>query len=471
MKRGTSRRSAVVGDRRPLERNLARFLLEERGFVVAMETATAADTARAVEQLRPDVVLVHEDVAAEPGSSLIRDIRTASGSTRLILLTSDRAAADPTLLASADAVVEEGPGLTELEAALTVRPARAVAGAIPFAAAARRPPAARSERRWVERLQGAAAASIIVLAIVLARGVGVPGPDATGEAGEHVAATEQALESLAEELGHGLAADPEQVQDLARDLLAEYSTAIALGASEDDLSADILAALSPLIDDLPDDVLALLTGILGDALVYGGSPSDIPSPSPAASPRPEPAPTPPVAGEPSPEPSPEVSEAPAESPEPELSPPAEGSPSPTETGTQSPSPTETESPTPTETETESPSPSASESPSPTQTETPSPTQTETPSPTQTETPSPTQTETPSPTDTGAPEPTKSEDPDPSKSYSPPPPKPTDECRSGPDPCGSSGSTTAGTIYAVPPGLVLLLLTSGLARRRSKRRSR
>jgi DNA-binding NarL/FixJ family response regulator len=78
MRRGATRRSAVVGDRRPLERNLSRFLLEERGFTVAAEAATAEDVVRAVERYRPDVVLVHEDVANEPGSRAIEGIRAAS---------------------------------------------------------------------------------------------------------------------------------------------------------------------------------------------------------------------------------------------------------------------------------------------------------------------------------------------------------------------------------------------------------
>ena len=79
MKRGTSRRSAVVADRRPLERNLARFLLEERGFAVAAEAATAADTTRAVQEHRPDVVLVHEDVATERAGSILPTMPEAAG--------------------------------------------------------------------------------------------------------------------------------------------------------------------------------------------------------------------------------------------------------------------------------------------------------------------------------------------------------------------------------------------------------
>ncbi|MGH2636681.1 MAG: hypothetical protein ACRDHU_11135, partial [Actinomycetota bacterium] len=152
---------------------------------MAAEAATAADTARAIEQHRPDVVLVHEDVAREDGRSVVAGIRTSSPRTRVILLTTDRVAADASLVAAADAVVEEGPGLKELAFALSGRkgrpaagkPAAAAAGVVAFAAAsAKRPRPTLRERGWVERLQGAAAASIIVLAVVLAQGGGTSPP-------------------------------------------------------------------------------------------------------------------------------------------------------------------------------------------------------------------------------------------------------------------------------------------------------
>ena len=345
MKRGTARRSAVVGDRRPLERNLARFLLEERGFAVAAEAATAADVARAVAEHRPDVLLVHEDVVTEQGASIVPGVRSSSPKTRVIVLTSDRLAANAAIVASADAVVEEGPGLKELESALSAHtgraiPIRSAAGPIAFAAAAARPRPALRERGWVERLQGAAAASIIVLAIVLARGIG-QAPDAalSGDARVHLVAAQDAFDALVESLPDASAAEATQ---LASTLLQERAAADALGADLTTLDAEILETLGPLLDTLPPPVAAAVLSVLGD-LVTGGSPP--PTPSPQPNPTPQPAPEPTVT--PSPEPAPFEAPSPSEEP----------------------SPTETESPSPTETET----------PSPTETETPSPTETETPS--------------------------------------------------------------------------------------------
>jgi len=493
MKRGTTRRSAVVGDRRPLERNLARFLLEERGFAVAAEAATSADVAGAVAEHRPDVLLVHEDVVAESGESIVPGIRSSSPKTRVIVLTSDRLAADAAIVASADAVVEEGSGLKELESALSPHTgrnvlARSAAGPIAFAAAATHPRPSLRERGWVERLQGAAAASIIVLAVVLARGLG-PAPDAAppGEARVHLVAAEEAFDALVESLPDASASE---VTELASALLTERAAADALGADTTTLDAEILETLGPLLNTLPSDVAQAIVDILGD-LVTGGSPPPAPSPEPNPSPQPAPV----TATTPSPEPTPAQESSPAEEP----SPVETESPSPTATETESPSPTETESPSPTETEspsptetespspteTESPSPTETESPSPTETESPSPTETESPSPTETESPSPTDTETPSPTETGTPSPTETETPSPScdkggngthhcePSESPCPEggdAPMHDCDSSADHLTTGGGrTAAGTVYVVPPGIVLLLATSGLARRRLRRR--
>jgi AmiR/NasT family two-component response regulator len=482
MKRGTTRRSAVVGDRRPLERNLARFLLEERGFAVAAEASMAADVAAAVAEHRPDVLLVHENVATDRGESIIPAVRSSSSKTRVIVLTSDRAAAAPTLVAAADAVVEEGPGLKELESALSpargrAAPARAAAGPIAFAAAAAKPRPTLRERGWIERLQGAAAASIIVLAVVLARGAATNPPAVDGEGQAHVAAAQEVLRSLEAELSSSTTADAAEVASLARTLLEERAAALAAGVDVTALDEQIAEALAPLLDTLPPDVAQALIQILGDLVTGGSPPLPLPEPGPS--------------GEPGPEPEPQDGPEPTESPSPEVSPTEE--PSPVETVTESPSPTETESPSPTETETpsptdtETPSPTETESPSPTDTETPSPTGTETPSPTETETPSPTETEPPSPTETETPSPTETETPSPTQTETPSPtcpggqapahdcePSPTRTCdHDGARPaheCNSSSSRpSAGTIYVVPPGIALLLATSGLARRLARRR--
>ncbi|MGZ8604692.1 MAG: hypothetical protein ACXWX9_08050, partial [Actinomycetota bacterium] len=297
----------MVGDRRPLERNLARFLLEERGFSVAVEAATAADTARAVREHRPEVVLVHEDVAAED-ASLIEGIRSASPHTRVVVLTTDRAAASPALVAAADAVVEEGSGLKELVPALagrrTRQPAARQSAPVAFAAAVRRPPATPRERGWIERVQGAAAASIIVLAVVLARSTGtdLPTPPSESLGRVHLLAAEEALDTLQERLEAD--ATLEEVAILARDLLEERSSAWALGADTEELDAAILELIGPMLEDVSSDVAEVLVQLLGE-LVTGEEPAeDFPSPAPSpVTPRPDASPEP----GPDPKPSPDTS--------------------------------------------------------------------------------------------------------------------------------------------------------------------
>ena len=118
---GTSRRTAIVADRRPLERGLARFLLEERGLFVVGEAATMADVLLQVQQLRPDIIVLHERLALDHDPTVIAQIRRVSARTSVVLLAASREALAPELLLLADTVVEDGPGLTELGAAFGPR--------------------------------------------------------------------------------------------------------------------------------------------------------------------------------------------------------------------------------------------------------------------------------------------------------------------------------------------------------------
>ena len=133
MRRGTPRRSAIVADRRPLERGLARFLLEERGLIVVGEAATMADVLLQVQQLRPDVIILHEKLALDHDPTVIAQIRRTSPRTSIVLLAANRESLPPELILLADTVVEDGPGLTELGAAVAgpsgARPATAHAEA------------------------------------------------------------------------------------------------------------------------------------------------------------------------------------------------------------------------------------------------------------------------------------------------------------------------------------------------------
>jgi len=193
-RRQPARPSAVIADQRALERNLVRFLLEEAGYVVVAESTTAQDTASAVEQHRPDVVVVHENAAIDRDISVVPLIRRSSPSSKVIVLVWSDSAAPPELLQAADAVVEEGAGIKELGFALAdapkgerIRMSESPDGLREATTGG----AANATQRWLERLQGALAASILALAVlVVAIGAdgGPPTLQATGEARQHLSA-------------------------------------------------------------------------------------------------------------------------------------------------------------------------------------------------------------------------------------------------------------------------------------------
>ena len=165
MARGTSRRTAIVADRRPLERGLARFLLEERGLFVVGEAATMADVLLQIQQLKPDFVVLHEKLALDHDPTVVAQIRRVSARTRIVLLAASREALPPELILLADTVVEDGPGLTELGAAVAGPIPATDATPVPVAVDAEAPvvppPTRGSGRRWADRVQGLAVASII----------------------------------------------------------------------------------------------------------------------------------------------------------------------------------------------------------------------------------------------------------------------------------------------------------------------
>jgi CheY-like chemotaxis protein len=413
MKRQAARPSAVIADRRALERNLVRFLLEEAGYRVVAETTTAQDTASAVEQHRPDVVVVHENVAIDRDVSIIPLIRRTSPSSKVIFLVWIDTTAPAELLQAADAVVEEGAGIKELGFALAGTPRDDRISTQTFESPdglrqATTDGAAKAKRRWLERLQGAVAASILVLAIAVVAVGADRGPTAPGEARQHLSAAYSSLNTLVE---RAPAASPAEIAELARILFTERAFAMEAGADVSALDAEIERILAPLLPSLAPESAATILAILGE-LVTGG---DVP-------PSPEPS------GEPSPP------------PEPRPTPDATTPPAPTET----PSPTETPAPSETPSPTETPAPS----------ETPSPT--ETPAPT--ETPSP--TETPAPTD-DHPGPPCDRPPGPPHDPPGPPHDPP-----GP-PCGEHEGD--GVPIAIASGIGVLVTSSGLARRSSRRR--
>ena len=177
MARNPSRRTAIVADRRPLERGLARFLLEERGLFVVGEAATMADVLLQVQQLKPDLVVLHEKLALDHDPTVIAQIRRISPADE------HRAARGEPGVARAGAAPpgrhrgggwsgphgargrDRGGPSSATEAASEPASRIAAADAAPVVSAG---PCATGSR-WADRLQGLAVASIIALAFVVAR--------------------------------------------------------------------------------------------------------------------------------------------------------------------------------------------------------------------------------------------------------------------------------------------------------------
>ena len=473
MAKAASRRTAMVADRRPLERGLARFLLEERGLFVVGEAATMADVLLQVQQLKPDLVVLHEKLALDHDPTVIAQIRRTSPRTSIVLLSANPDALPPELVLLADTVVQDGPGLTELGAAVagavvvaTVTP-EAASETTEATAGAAAATVARLRRstgsRWADRLQGLAMASIIALAFVVARNVTTPSPTVEGSA--HLQAARHSLDELESALPTATTAE---IAEIASALIDERAAAEAAGINLAPFDEELRARLVSLWSSLPLEVQALLVALFGE-IIDDSDVAPLPSPSPSRSPEPSPP-------QPSPDPSPEPSEAPAPAEEPPpltettSPPPTETTTPPTETTTP---PTETTTP-PTETTTpptETTTPPTETTTPPTETTTP-PTETTTP-PTETTTP-PTETTTP-PTETTTP-PTETTTP-PTETTTPPtetttPPTetttPPTETTTSPPPIGE---TQSGALVFIPFGLTLLLAITGWTRRRSNTEKR
>jgi hypothetical protein len=324
MARGTSRRTAIVADRRPLERGLARFLLEERGLFVVGEAATMADVLLQIQQLKPDIVVLHEKLALDHDPTVIAQIRRVSSRTNLVLLAASREALPPELVLLADTVVEDGPGLTELGAAVAGPIPATDATPMPLTVAVDAealvvpPPTRGSGSRWADRVQGLAVASIILLAFAIARDMTTPSlvPSVVGRA--HLVAAWESLDDLESALSN---ATDEEIAAIASALIDDRAAAEAAGVNVTPLDQALAETLAAAWTTLPPETQELLIAIFGEIIFD----DDVPPP-------PVPAPT----TEPSPSPQP--------APEP--------SPSPTETTT--PPPTETTTTPPTETTTTPP---------------------------------------------------------------------------------------------------------------------
>ena len=334
----TSRRTAIVADRRPLERGLARFLLEERGLLVVGEAATMADVLLQVQQLKPDLLVLHEKLALDHDLTVVAQICRISARTSVVLLAPSRDALPPELILLTDAVVEDGPGLTELGTAVAgptpeidaASDAASRAEPVDAGAIAVVPPARSAGSRWAGRLQGLAVASIIALALVLARDMTTPTlvPTVVGRA--HLVAAWDSLDKLESALTD---ATPDRIAEVASALIDDRAAAEASGISVTTLDQALVETLAGLWPTLPPETQDLLLGLFGD--IIGDDDVSLPPPLPS------PAPDPPPSPDPEPEPSPAPSEAPA--PNEALVPPPSESPSPPPAETTTP-PAETTTP-------------------------------------------------------------------------------------------------------------------------------
>jgi hypothetical protein len=431
-----SRRTAIVADRRPLERGLARFLLEERGLFVVGEAATMADVLLQVQQLKPDLLVLHEKLALDHDPTVVAQIRRISARTSVVLLAASRDALPAELILLTDTVVEDGPGLTGLGTAVA-GPTTEIDTApgtepVDAKAIADVPPARNAGSRWADRLQGLAVASIIALALVVARDMTTPTlvPTVVGRA--HLVAAWDSLDELESALTD---ATPDQIAEIASALIDDRAAAEASGISVTTLDQALVDTLREVWPTLPPETQDLLLGLFGDIIgddqVSLPPPLPSPSPEPAASPHPEPEPTPAPSAEPAPNEAsiPPPTETPSPEPTETTTPPVESTTPPVETTTP---PVESTTP-PAET-----TPPVETTTSPIETTT-SPVETTTTPPETTTTPSETTT-TPAETTTTPVETTTT--------------TPTVE-----------SETKSGSVALIPFLLTLLLAISGWARRR------
>lgn len=201
--------TAVVADRRPLERSFLRFLLEDEGLAVRAEAATMSDLLLALQREPPDTLVLHEHLARGHDDAVIAQVRWLAPEANIVVVTQGIGDTPPALLAIADATIVDGVGLVGLGPAVA-RPSRAP---VPVAnqpastgsSLGDTSPPPPTSSRWVERLQGAVAASIVALAVIVLRGGGTA-PNPTGDA-EVLAAPSSDVGPLAPDRTSGVPAE------------------------------------------------------------------------------------------------------------------------------------------------------------------------------------------------------------------------------------------------------------------------
>jgi CheY-like chemotaxis protein len=284
----------LVAAPQPLHRELVRFFLEEAGCHVVALVASGGDAVSLVTSKRPDAVILHESLVTTVGAGLIQRVRQGSTSTKVVVVTPQPERAWSGRSRGADAFVEEWVGIQELGVVLQrlcrgsppVQPARvqakrATVGSSPAAGQGEGlPPPPRAvhlpmgvQARWYERLRGAAAASVILILLLLGRGLMPPatseGPGSAASA--YLTNAQSTLQLLVASMRAGRPA--EAIAETARLLIAERAAALASGADTTRLDAAIDTKVSPLLSDVTDRGAAAIEYVLGDLLSSQGPPA------------------------------------------------------------------------------------------------------------------------------------------------------------------------------------------------------
>jgi DNA-binding NarL/FixJ family response regulator len=192
----------------PLQRSLVQFFMQEAGFDLLPTPLPNVNGAQLAAHEHPDAIVRHVSGAKAWDSDLVSAVRRESPSTRVVVLAQapDEAWAGPAR--GADAYLEEWVGIAELEGVLrdvcnggSALVAAASAQTMGSAAGdplvtedaeqeTRMPAAPARSRggRWYERIQGAAAAAIIVFALLRVPGMfqetaSIQGPAGDADAG------------------------------------------------------------------------------------------------------------------------------------------------------------------------------------------------------------------------------------------------------------------------------------------------
>lgn len=285
----------LIAAPQPLHRELVRFFLEEAGCQVVALVASGGDAVSLVTSKRPDAVILHESLVTTVGAGLIQRVRQGSTSTKIVVVTPQPERAWSGRSRGADAFVEEWVGIQELGivlqrlcrgASVPWQPARVQAkrGTVGSSPAAGQgeglPPPPRAvhlpmglQARWYERLRGAAAASVILILLILGRGLLLPatseGPGSAASA--YLTNAHTTLQLLVASMRAGRSA--EAIAETARRLIAERAAALASGADTTRLDAAIDTKVSPLLSNVTDKGAAAIEYVLGDLLSIQGPPA------------------------------------------------------------------------------------------------------------------------------------------------------------------------------------------------------